>query len=178
MVNRLYVPLIVLIISLFLTGCYDTKELDDMAYVVGVGIDKGEGNFLKITLQIAIPMKIAGNGGDPKESFFIKSIDAPNLQEGLNRFNSTLSKGINLSHAKVIIFSEEIAKKFNVDVNLEAEYCYYIILTPETSREDFHKSFYEKLQYLLSHNPLNPDLSRESAFPKDAYVIEIGPRQV
>ena len=75
-------------------------------------------------------------------------------------------------------FSEEIKKKFNLDVTLEAEYSYYVILDPGTSPEDFHKLFYGKLKYLLSHNPLNPDLSRETTFSKDSYVIEIGPRQV
>ncbi|KAE9556208.1 hypothetical protein FO519_000547 [Halicephalobus sp. NKZ332] len=71
---------------------------------------------------------------------------------------------------------EEIKKKFNLDVTLKIEHCYYVILDPGTNPGSFHESYGERLKYLLSHSPLNPDLSRESTFSKTAYVVEIGPR--
>ncbi|SNS96873.1 spore germination protein KC [Anaerovirgula multivorans] len=110
MIKRVELVLIILILCGLITGCYDRKELDDMAYVVGIGLDKGEANFLRITLQVAVPMQIA-EGGDPEDTYFIETIEAPNLYEGLNIFNAFLSKQVNLSHVKVIVFSKALAKE-------------------------------------------------------------------
>ena len=52
--------LIILVLSFLITGCYDRKELDDLAYAIALGIDKGDEKNLDITYQIAIPLKISG----------------------------------------------------------------------------------------------------------------------
>lgn len=36
----------------FLTGCYDAKDIEVLAYVIAIGIDKGNYNNLKLSLQI------------------------------------------------------------------------------------------------------------------------------
>lgn len=63
------VSLCTLIITLLLstlTGCYNSKELDDLAYVIGIAIDKGEEKKFMFTLQIAVPVKIASEGSEPR----------------------------------------------------------------------------------------------------------------
>jgi spore germination protein KC len=52
--------LIILVLPFLITGCYDRKELDDLAYAIALGIDKGDEKNLDITYQIAIPLKISG----------------------------------------------------------------------------------------------------------------------
>jgi len=53
-----------MILSTLLTSCFDSKEIDDMAYVVALGLDKGATNHLKMTLQLAVPAKASsGEGG-------------------------------------------------------------------------------------------------------------------
>ncbi len=100
----------ILLCGLFSTGCYDRIELDDMAYVVGIGIDKGRMHLFRITIQVAVPLKIA-NGGEAEESYSIQTIEAPTIYSGLNRLNTILKKQIDLSHAKVIVFSKELAQE-------------------------------------------------------------------
>lgn len=51
---------IICLLPFLITGCYDRKELDDLAYAIALGIDKGEEENLNITYQIAIPLKISG----------------------------------------------------------------------------------------------------------------------
>lgn len=46
--------LVMLIVCAFtLSGCYNSEGLEALAYVVALGIDKGENNKLRLTLQIA-----------------------------------------------------------------------------------------------------------------------------
>jgi len=113
----------IVILALFagsmLTGCYDSREIDDMAYVVSLGLDKGKTNELRMTIQIAIPVasggggggEESGGGGESDESSFITTIETPTIFSGLNMANNYISKQINLSHAKLIVISEELARE-------------------------------------------------------------------
>lgn len=111
-----------IILCFLLTGCYDKAELDNFAYVIGIGLDIGEntnvedddseGENLNITYQIVIPVKIAGeNSESGKETFTTYTVSASSLFMGNSIVNTMTSKEINLSHINVILYSEEIAKK-------------------------------------------------------------------
>lgn len=114
--------LLFVVICLSLTGCYDKTELDNLAYVIGIGLDVGEaqngedddndGENLNITYQIAIPVKIAGeNNSSGKETYTTYTVSASSLFMGNSIVNAMTSKEINLSHINIILYSEEIAKK-------------------------------------------------------------------
>lgn len=104
--------LILLFMTLILlTGCYNKKELDNLAYVVAIGADKAENNELSITYQIAIPIKIAGEGNEiGKSTYTTYTVTAPSLYLANNKVNALTSKEVNLSHLNLVIYSEELAK--------------------------------------------------------------------
>ncbi len=96
------------------TGCYDRREIDDMAYPIALGFDKGEANELRMTLQVALPTTISGGeggGGGGEKSVTVITVDTPSIYSGLSMLNTFVSKQINLSHVKAIIFSKELAKE-------------------------------------------------------------------
>ena len=99
-----------------LTGCYDRREIDDLAYVVAIGLDKGKSNMLKMTLQFAVPTALGGgqeggSGSGGSNASTVTTVETPTLYSGLNMVNNCVSKQVNLSHAKVIVFSKELAKE-------------------------------------------------------------------
>lgn len=102
--------------SLF-SGCYDRREIDDLAYVIAIGFDKGTTNILRMTLQLAVPTAIGGGGegggggGGGEKALTLTSIDTPTIYTGLNMVNTYLSKQLNMSHAKIVVFSEELARE-------------------------------------------------------------------
>lgn len=104
--------LLLLLIMVLLTGCYNKEELDNYAYVVGIGADIGSGDNLNITYQIAIPLKLAGedNSSSGKETYTTYTVSAPSLYIANELVNTTASKKVNLSHIKIILYSEELAK--------------------------------------------------------------------
>lgn len=100
----------------FLTSCYDRTEIDDLAYVIAMGIDKGKTNAIRLTLGMAMPTGGGGGGGGGEEKseakgMLVTVIECPTIYAGLNMANSYVSKQINTSHAKIIVFSEEMAKE-------------------------------------------------------------------
>lgn len=111
------VVLVVILFSGAFTGCYDRKEVDDLGYVIAIGLDKGKTNFLRMTVQFAVPTVIAGGGeeggggGESEKSVSVQTVEAPAIYSGLNMINVFISKQINLSHAKIIVFSKELAEE-------------------------------------------------------------------
>lgn len=109
---KTYLSILITTIALFLlTGCYNSTELDDLAYVIGIAIDKGEEKKFLITLQVAVPTKIASEGSEPgKDSSTLITTESDSLSSAISYASSRTSKEIRLSHNKIIVFSEEIAK--------------------------------------------------------------------
>lgn len=111
MIKKTIAVLLVLILCLLtLTGCYNAEGLETLAYAVAMGIDKGENNEIKISLQFAIPNNSDGGGGSSQsQNSTLTAVDCATIDSGIALVNSYISKKVNLSHCKAIIISEELA---------------------------------------------------------------------
>lgn len=103
----------IITVLLFTTGCYDRIEVDELVYVVSMGIDIGTSDNLRITLFFSVPISV-GVGPEPGEiekSTTMVTVEAPTIYEGVNIINSIIGKKINFSHAKLIIISKAMAER-------------------------------------------------------------------
>ena len=100
---------------IYCTGFYSQQYIDDIALVIAMGIEEGEKNILKLSVQIALPSKEVGSsgesGGSSENSTKVLSVECTSIDSGINILNTFISKRINLSHCKAFVFSESIAKK-------------------------------------------------------------------
>lgn len=104
------ITLIIILFSFAFTSSHRIQSIDDLSYIVALGIDVGESEKLKITFQFTKPSSSSGEGGSTESSSIIlNSIEAPSIDAAFNLMNTYSSKEINLSHCKIIIFSQEIA---------------------------------------------------------------------
>ena len=118
-VNRLILALLALILAMLLTGCFDQREVDELAYPMAMGLDIGEANKLRLTLQLAAPLSISagGNGGEGNsgggggEPSSIITVDTPSIYSGLNLINNIISKEITMSHAQLVVISRRLAEE-------------------------------------------------------------------
>lgn len=110
MIKKLFVLIIILILSSFsLYGCYTSTSIENYAYVVALGIDKGTKDLIKLTMQFATPSAISQQGSSQSDSTSITSVECSSIDSGIALINSYISKQVNLSHCQAIIFSEEIS---------------------------------------------------------------------
>jgi len=116
-INRLVcLILVIMFICGLSTGCYDRREVDDLGYIIALGIDKGKTNYLKMTFQIAKPEagggggESGGGGSSEEKGYSMMTIEAPTVYSGLNMVNTFTSKQLNMSHNKVIVISKELAR--------------------------------------------------------------------
>ncbi|MDN5364297.1 MAG: spore germination protein [Eubacteriales bacterium] len=151
----------VLLLCLPLTGCWDSEELEELAFVIALGIDKSDvPNLVKLTAMIAIPAKIAGGagggggggegGGKQEENVSVVTINCASLFAGLNLMNSFVSRKLNLQYMKAIVVGEEMARE-GISKNLGAMMRYHqvrrttMVIVARPSAEEFINKLKPKL---------------------------------
>lgn len=93
------------------SSSYLSLSMDNLAYVLVIGIDKGEDNNLEVSFQFSTASKTTESGSTEKTPTIMDSVTAPSLSTAINLMDSHMGKELNLSHCKVIIFSEELAQE-------------------------------------------------------------------
>lgn len=101
-----------LIIMLFsLTGCETvTTSIDKYYYIIGLGIDEGDNNLLKISVQIAHSTSSDSSSTSQSTSAKIYSVEGETIDSCFTILNNYLNKQLNLSHCSALILSEKIAR--------------------------------------------------------------------
>lgn len=119
----------IILIILLLSGCMGS-EPNDIAYIVAMGFDKADNDNYKITIQFAKPTQISGGaseeGGKGGEIVENVTVEAPNIYSGINIANNIVSKKFSLSHAKLMVFSKEVAENGVSDIMETLERSYEI----------------------------------------------------
>ena len=111
--NFFIVSLIIVFIAFAITNRNSINTIDDLAYVIAIGFDTGDNGKLKLSFQIAVPSSSSSKSSNSGQSSsdVITTVDCNTIESGISLVDSYISKKINLSHCKVIIFSEELASQ-------------------------------------------------------------------
>ncbi|AWB46479.1 Ger(x)C family spore germination protein [Paenibacillus sp. CAA11] len=100
------------LLSITLSGCWDRKELNELGIAVALGIDM-DGEDIRASTQIVVPSEVAskstsGKGGAAAVVFEAK---APTLLEAVQKMTVDSPRRIYLSHIRMLVISEEFARK-------------------------------------------------------------------
>jgi germination protein, Ger(x)C family len=109
-----------LIPCLALSGCWDRRELDEIAIVMGSGVDLTDDGQIELSLQIALPMGIQGNmqmAGKKKPVMLVSSKGTVS-QDQIGQIQQQLSRRIFFGHRAVFIIGENFARH-GVDQTLD-----------------------------------------------------------
>lgn len=111
----LIILLIIVLILITLFGINSVNSLDNLAYVVAIGFDVKDTGKLELSFQIALPSGSeggsSGSSSSQSSSSIVTSVECNSFESGVNLVDSYLSKELNLSHCKAVVFSEEIASQ-------------------------------------------------------------------
>lgn len=92
------------------SNSYKALNIDNLAFVVAIGIDSTDTNKFKITFQFVNPPST--NEGSIQEAKILEdAVEATSIPNALNIMNSYLARKLDLSHCRNIIFSEAVAKQ-------------------------------------------------------------------
>lgn len=181
--------LILLILSsLFLTSCFDSKEVDNMVYVVAIGTDKDEMGQYNYTFQYALPLNISKGSSGDEEPLQCESIKDTNIYSAIDSLSRIISKEITLSHLKLIAFSQDIAfdglEKFKPEVlsNVEILPSACIVITKTDAKDylenvtsplELNPAKYYNFAFDEKNSPFVEAFYLKSFFEKSDYLIPL-----
>lgn len=102
--------ILIIIFIIAFSSSYSSLSIDNLAYVLAIAIDSSDTNKLEVSFQFSTPVS-AESSSNEKPTPIINTVTSSSLSNAINLVNGYLGKQINMSHCKVIIFSEDLAFK-------------------------------------------------------------------
>lgn len=107
-IRNIFILVLIVIFILAFSTSYYALSMDNLAYVLAIGIDSSSDNNLQVTFQFSTPVSVESSSSE-KPNPILNTVTASSLSNAINLINVYLGKQINMSHCKIIIFSEELA---------------------------------------------------------------------
>ncbi|EGD48280.1 germination protein, Ger(x)C family [Ruminiclostridium papyrosolvens DSM 2782] len=105
--KRVFISIFVFIYLLCTAGCWNYRELDDLAIVAGAAIDKGANGQYTVTTEV---VDVDANNDTKSESKLV-SMHGKTILDAIRNGISITGKKLYWSHCKVAILSKEIAEE-------------------------------------------------------------------
>lgn len=109
-IKKIFIIILIIMFFVAFSNSYKALNIDNLAFVVAIGIDSTDTNKFKITFQFVNPPST--NEGSIQEAKILEdAVEATSIPNALNIMNSYLARKLDLSHCRNIIFSEAVAKQ-------------------------------------------------------------------
>ncbi|MCI0766609.1 Ger(x)C family spore germination protein [Bacillus sp. TL12] len=113
--KRYFTMLIILLVFLlFTTGCWNRRELNELAITLALGIDRTmDGQYL-VTAQVVNPGEVAitkGGGSGGRSPVVIYQAKGQTIFEAIRKMTKDSPRKIYPSHLRMLVIGESLAKK-------------------------------------------------------------------
>ncbi|KHF37215.1 Spore germination protein A3 precursor [Paenibacillus sp. P1XP2] len=109
-----FLILLLLIVPLFVTGCWDSKELNSLSIISATSIDRERDHWV-VTFQVIIPQAIAtqtgGGGAGSQSPTTIFSTNGRTIREAMQNASLETSRMLFFAHNSILILSEKVARE-------------------------------------------------------------------
>jgi spore germination protein KC len=96
---------------LFLAGCWDHSELNQNSIVTGIAMDKGKEHKYKLSIESTSAAELNPRTAQGLAPAIVYSIEGDTVGEIIHKFNSAISTHLVLSHMRILIIGEDMAKE-------------------------------------------------------------------
>lgn len=100
--------ILIILSTIFLTGCWSSREINTLAIAVCIGIDKTENGYL-VTEQVLNPRAIATKV-TAESPVVIYTAEGDDLAEIVRRFTTQSSRIFYNADLRMVVFGEDVAK--------------------------------------------------------------------
>ena len=107
--KKLLIIISIIVFATSFSASYTSLNIDNLVFVVAMGIDKGTSNKLKVTFEFISQTPSSESSSETQP--ILDSVECSSITNGINMINAYLGRKINLAHCKLIIFSEELARE-------------------------------------------------------------------
>lgn len=134
--------LMCLFLILLLSGCWDKKELNEVAVVMGVGVDKAENGQYEVTAQTIKAIKPSqGPAGGSELPTWSVSAKGTTIMNAIKHLNQITPRRLYWPHIQLIILGEDLAREGIAPVitwferDRDSRSGSYLVVTQGTAKE-------------------------------------------
>ncbi len=110
--KRSFTMFIILIVCLLFTaGCWNRRELNELAVTLAIGLDKTSDDQYLLTAQVVNPAEVAGDRGAGSTPVIIYSAKGKTVSEAIRKITDESPRRIYPSHLRVLVIGESLAKE-------------------------------------------------------------------
>jgi spore germination protein KC len=113
--RRASILLALALLGVFLGGCWSRREVNELAIVLGAGVDGVQGGRIRLTVQIARPSAFVSGeqGGTGKEApaSWVISAEGRTVGEAEASLAAKIPREVYWGHCIVLVIGEEMAKR-------------------------------------------------------------------
>ena len=109
--KKLFIIILIIVFTIAFNNSYKKLSIDNVAFLIALGIDKSDNNEYTLTFQFTKSISSGESGSSETSPSIIYIMNASSIGNGINLLDSYIGKEINLSHCKLVVISEELAKK-------------------------------------------------------------------
>ncbi|KJS80372.1 MAG: hypothetical protein JM58_18735 [Peptococcaceae bacterium BICA1-8] len=129
MKNKLIYLLLILLAILIIPACWDTKDINNRAYITALGIDEvasitmGQENIpfrYKVTVEIIKPALLKESSWKlqpEKASSIVLTAEGETIEKALDLVQTNISRPLTLSHLQILLIGEGIADNSKIICN-------------------------------------------------------------
>lgn len=138
MMKKIY---ILLILCFFLGGCWNRRELNELAITMAIGLDKTDDEYL-VTAQIVVPSEVSLNGGKIGSPVTLVQAKGETVYEAIRKMTKSSPRKIYPGHLRMLVISESLAKEGIGDpldlISRDWEFRsdFYVVVTRDSTAEE------------------------------------------
>ncbi|RBW67936.1 Ger(x)C family spore germination protein [Bacillus taeanensis] len=115
--------LLLICLLIGLTGCWNSRELTDFGFIMGVSLDQTEEGSIEINAQVYSPLEtIGGTGSSDKPAYTNVKTVSKSVFDGIRDLTKYLGRKAQWSHMRVILIEEQFAKEHDIGEILDFFY--------------------------------------------------------
>ncbi|MFD1017690.1 Ger(x)C family spore germination protein [Thalassobacillus hwangdonensis] len=96
---------------LLLSGCWNSRELDQLGITVAIGVDLNEQGEYELSVQLINPSEIATDAPTTRPPVSVYASTGQTLLEAFRKLTSSSPRKIYLSQVRMLIFGERLAEE-------------------------------------------------------------------
>ncbi|MCZ8520898.1 MULTISPECIES: Ger(x)C family spore germination protein [Paenibacillus] len=131
--------------TVLLTGCWNRREMNQLAINMGLGIDKDAKGY-RITAQVVEPREVASKGGGGGRSpVTVYQSFGKTIYEAIGRVTEESPRRLYLSHLRILVLGESLARDGVAPIldflsrNHEMRTDFYIVVAKDSKAEEILK---------------------------------------
>ncbi|MFC5469609.1 Ger(x)C family spore germination protein [Cohnella suwonensis] len=109
--SRILMVSLAIVLSYSLTGCWNRRELNELAIVLAAGIDLVDGGKYRVTVQAADPSQMGRTRAGNKTAGLIYTAEADTVFEAIRKMTTKAPRRMYFGHLQMLFVNEALARK-------------------------------------------------------------------